>query len=137
MRVCVGVLLAAAAGATVGMPRAAAFQGTLGSLRAPLRYFGKLRHNSEGWISRVPSRPALRLRLNGGLSTGILSTMATASTKDSSAPVEKFRKDYKMPDYSIANVELTFKIFKGYTQVQATSEPANTHQYAHPRAKGW
>jgi hypothetical protein len=36
-------------------------------------------------------------------------------------PVEKFRKDYKVADYAIYNVELTFKIFKGYTQVYSVT----------------
>ena len=31
--------------------------------------------------------------------------------------MEKFRKDYKIPDYSIWSVELTFKIYLGHTQV--------------------
>ena len=128
MKRSVAVLLAAAAGATVSMPHASAFQGTLTSLRVPIGNFGKLQQKSEGWISRIPSlpiRPAHRLRLKGGLSS--LSAMTTTSTKEIAAPVEKFRKDYKAPDYLIANVELTFKIFKGHTQVQATSKAANHH----------
>lgn len=32
---------------------------------------------------------------------------------------EKFRKDYKVTSYCIYNVELTFKIFAGYTQVNS------------------
>ena len=103
------------------MPHASAFQGTLASLRIPLGNFGKLRYKSGGWINRIPSlpiRPAHRLSLNGGLSSGFSSTTASASTKELSPPVEKFRKDYKVPDYSISTVELTFKIFKGYTQVK-------------------
>ena len=120
----VAVLLAAAAGASIGMPRASAFQGALAPLRVPV--FGKNQPKSDGWISHVPSlpfRPA-HLRLKGGLSSGILSAMTTTSATEISAPVEKFRKDYKVPDYSIVNVELTFKIFKGQTQVQSTSESA-------------
>ncbi len=38
-----------------------------------------------------------------------------------SAPVEKFRKDYKLPDYFIHTVDLTFKIFSGHTQVRIPS----------------
>jgi hypothetical protein len=34
-----------------------------------------------------------------------------------SVPVEKFRKDYKLPDYFTHSVDLTFKIFSGHTQV--------------------
>jgi hypothetical protein len=118
----VAVLLAAAAGATIGMPRASAFQGALASLRIPI--FGKNQPKSEGWISHVPSLPfrPTHLRLKGGLSSGISSAMTATSTTEISAPVEKFRKDYKVPDYSIVNVELTFKIFKGQTQVHSTSE---------------
>ena len=33
---------------------------------------------------------------------------------------EKFRNDYKVPDYFIRDVELTFKIFDKYTQVGFT-----------------
>eukprot|EP00291_Cryptomonas_curvata_P010866 CAMPEP_0172187180 /NCGR_PEP_ID=MMETSP1050-20130122/21203_1 /TAXON_ID=233186 /ORGANISM="Cryptomonas curvata, Strain CCAP979/52" /LENGTH=331 /DNA_ID=CAMNT_0012861491 /DNA_START=244 /DNA_END=1235 /DNA_ORIENTATION=- len=43
--------------------------------------------------------------------------MATATTAPAAAPEEKFRKDYKVPDYSIQTVDLTFKIFGGHTQV--------------------
>jgi aminopeptidase N len=49
----------------------------------------------------------------------MLSTLATSSaTATPTAPVEKFRKDYKVPDYSIQSVDLTFKIFEGHTQVR-------------------
>ncbi len=44
--------------------------------------------------------------------------MTTATTAPTAEPEEKFRKDYKVPDYSIQTVDLTFKIFKGHTQVE-------------------
>ena len=34
-----------------------------------------------------------------------------------SEPVEKFRKDYKVPDFAIHSVDLTFKIYSSHTQV--------------------
>jgi hypothetical protein len=39
------------------------------------------------------------------------------TTSAPAAPVEKFRKDYKVPDYAIHKVDLIFKIFDGHTQV--------------------
>ena len=41
--------------------------------------------------------------------------MSTAAAP--AAPVEKFRKDYKPTDYSITNLDLTFKIADESTQV--------------------
>ena len=32
---------------------------------------------------------------------------------------EKFRKDYKFPDFEIKTVELTFQIFNGHTEVHS------------------
>jgi hypothetical protein len=57
-------------------------------------------------------------RISGARNLGSLGIVATAAAAVAAAPVEKFRKDYKVPDYSIGTVDLTFKIFKGHTQVR-------------------
>ncbi len=95
----------------------AAFQGIY---RAPL--MSGHRHNYQsmgGWTSPIllSARNALRLRSAGRFKFGNLRTVATASATVSAMPLEKFRKDYKAPDYSIRSVDLTFKIFPGHTQV--------------------
>lgn len=101
----------------IAAPVAEAFQGAA----RPLKLHG--RSSSPGQVKelghRIPSlpiRPGHRLRLNGGL--GSLGTVATTSAPVAAAPVEKFRKDYKFPDYSVRTVDLTFKIYKGHTQVR-------------------
>ena len=97
---------------------AAAFQGMH---RAP--FLSGHRHNRQnmgGWTSPVLASPrSPRLRTMGKFTLGGLRTVATASTAAPAMPLEKFRKDYKAPDYSIRTVDLTFKIFKGYTQASS------------------
>ena len=113
--------LCSALTASTVVPRAAAFRT---ALRIPLqlvrtvpRNQASIRPLSQSWTSRTPSfpvSPTLRLRLRGG---GLNSMATTSTPATQAAPVEKFRKDYKVPDYSIQTVELTFKIFNGHTQV--------------------
>ena len=76
-------------------------------------------------IPSLPIRPAHWLRLKGGFRFGSLNTIATATAPVAAAPVEKFRKDYRVPDYSIRTVDLTFKIFKGHTQVYDSIRSVN------------
>ena len=115
--------LAVAVGLCIVAPMVDAFPGAI-------RAFSPFRNLwSKVWNRRLPSLPiraADRLGLRGRVGSGSLSSVATATAPAPSAPVEKFRKDYKAPDYSIRTVDLTFKIFKGHTQVRpaVASDPS-------------
>ena len=50
-----------------------------------------------------------------------------------SEPVEKFRKDYKVPDFAIHSVDLTFKIYSSHTQVCFFSSGPILHLMDHIR----
>ncbi len=106
---------------------AAAFQGMY---RAPFMFgHRQARQKMGGWTSPVglaSVRDGLRLRTGGRSNLGSMRTVATATTAAPAMPLEKFRKDYKAPDYSIRSVDLTFKIFKGHTQASLTHNCAYT-----------
>jgi hypothetical protein len=57
--------------------------------------------------------------------------MSTAAAP--AAPVEKFRKDYKSTDYSVTNLDLTFKIADESTQVEHVAAPASEPGLLHQR----
>lgn len=81
--------------------------------------------------TRMPSKPQIpQLRLRGGnlllKSRPTISALRADTSKTAlsmsavsapEAPVEKFRKDYQKPDYTIDDISLTFKIEDGATQV--------------------
>jgi hypothetical protein len=123
------VLLAAAAASIVAVPRASAFQGMSALLRVPSRNFGRFQLKSASKLSHVPSPRLLR-------TLGSIRTVATTSTAAPAMPLEKFRKDYKVPDYSIRTVDLTFKIFQGYTQVILDTFPCTSALQFHDSSPG-
>jgi len=66
-------------------------------------------------LAGVSSGSATRAQGRRAASTAAATAMAEAPAK----PVEKFRKDYRQPNYWIREVELDVKISKGTTQVEA------------------
>ena len=107
-----GVLAVAAVAVCIAAPVTDAFHGSFGAYISTMRY----KETAKALNHRSFPLP-LRRRLNGGAKLGALNSFASASVAAPAAPVEKFRKDYKPPDYSIRTVDLTFKIYKGQTQV--------------------
>ena len=78
---------------------------------------------SRTFLFRVSVSPQIRLSKVALLKRSFppLSSVfssANLMTTTPAAPVEKFRKDYKVPNFSIHAVDLTFKIFNGHTQVR-------------------
>jgi len=62
-------------------------------------------------------------------------TQAAVVTMQAPAPVEKFRKDYKQPNYWIREVQLVVKIFDGETKVTANLKCELNTSVASPGAE--
>lgn len=116
MRQFVPIVIFASIVVSIALPHAAAFRI---SLRLPLNLARPAFLSLRTWTSRLSSfriRPAHQSGINRGLRSTFSRTMASAATTE--APVEKFRRDYKVTDHVVKTVDLTFKINPGQTQVR-------------------
>jgi len=94
------------------------FGALLVLLYAVMNRFATKRSESQSGDSRAEPAAAQNL-LAPRAPVPVMSTAVAEEVEEKAPPVERFRKDYKQPNYWVREVQLDIKIFEGETKVEA------------------